>query len=562
MDSTGAENVKKNICMIIVLGATLIMASCSSSTPQTSTVASVVPQLFTLQPTQNRQMLQKTAKGYLKTLLADPANEEFTLVKVEASLIGGNAENIAITLPDRKAEKFNRRNFNALADGYEGWVGYQPSKWKAGRSGAEAEIDFDPEYYMSIIRLGNQLAGNFLVDGQRYRLVYIGSDTHVLIKVDESKLPSEDALGVDVGFPASPALEESQQVSSAYSIIRLLFVSTVQSRAKNPNYRADLMLGLQDVNQIAKNSKVDITYEFAGFIDSAIDEVGKDFGTLLNEVQYNNPAVNAKRVELRADLVSMYVANSEFCGAGKPSSNKTQGFSAINCITSLAHEIGHNFGMTHNWDGQSDNYIHGYRYAPDGGNLRFRTQMSANCSPTCPRVPFYSNPRLSYQGQPLGTVAHHDVARAINERRASIESFYPPMPGVLKNKGRLEQGSPHPCLQDFAGSNIQFVACSPGPQQKWTLEPWGDAGTFRIVAPGGNCMVARADNYVLAEPCPATVKDGLLWMVSAQPDHTLKIQSYNRNLCLGSQPSLKPGPELLTCDNGRYQSWINLDIPQ
>nr|WP_323808605.1 hypothetical protein [Pseudomonas putida] len=548
--------------MIIVLGATLIMASCSSSTPQTSTVASVVPQLFTLQPTQNRQMLQKTAKDHLKTLLADPANEEFTLVNVDASLIGGNTENIAITLPNRKAEKFNRRNFSVLADGYEGWVGYQPSKWKAGRSGAEAEIDFDPEYYMSIIRLGNQLAGNFLVDGQRYRLVYIGSDTHVLIKVDESKLPSEDALGVDVGFPASPALEESQQVSSAYSIIRLLFVSTVQSRAKNPNYRADLMLGLQDVNQIAKNSKVDITYEFAGFIDSAIDEVGKDFGTLLNEVQYNNPAVNAKRVELRADLVSMYVANSEFCGAGKPSSNKTQGFSAINCITSLAHEIGHNFGMTHNWDGQSDNYIHGYRYAPDGGNLRFRTQMSANCSPTCPRVPFYSNPRLSYQGQPLGTVAHHDVARAINERRASIESFYPPMPGVLKNKGRLDQGSTHPCLQDFAGSSIQFVACSPGPQQKWTLEPWGEAGTFRIVAPGGKCMVARADNYVLAESCPATVKDGLLWMVSAQPDHTLKIQSYNRNLCLGSQPSLKPGPELLTCDNGRYQSWINLDIPQ
>ncbi|HBK50300.1 MAG TPA: hypothetical protein DDZ74_13560 [Pseudomonas sp.] len=548
--------------MIIVLGATLIMASCSSSTPQTSTVASVVPQLFTLQPTQNRQMLQKTAKGHLKTLLSDPANEEFTLVNVDASLIGGNTENIAITLPNRKAEKFNRRNFSVLADGYEGWVGYQPSKWKAGRSGAEAEIDFDPEYYISIIRLGNQLAGNFLVDGQRYRLVYIGSDTHVLIKVDESKLPSEDALGVDVGFPASPALEESQQVSSAYSIIRLLFVSTVQSRAKNPNYRADLMLGLQDVNQIAKNSKVDITYEFAGFIDSAIDEVGKDFGTLLNEVQYNNPAVNAKRVELRADLVSMYVANSEFCGAGKPSSNKTQGFSAINCITSLAHEIGHNFGMTHNWDGQSDNYIHGYRYAPDGGNLRFRTQMSANCSPTCPRVPFYSNPRLSYQGQPLGTVAHHDVARAINERRASIESFYPPMPGELKNKGRLDQGSTHPCLQDFAGSSIQFVACSPGPQQKWTLEPWGEAGTFRIVAPGGKCMVARADNYVLAESCPATVKDGLLWMVSAQPDHTLKIQSYNRNLCLGSQPSLKPGPELLTCDNGRYQSWINLDIPQ
>ncbi len=198
---------------------------------------------------------KKTAKGYLKTLLADPANEEFTLVNVDASLIERGTENIVVTLPDRKAEKFHRRNFNVLADGYEGWVGYQSSKWKAGSSGSGSEIDFDPKFYMSIIRVGNQLAASFLVEGQRYRLVYIGSDTHVLIKVDESKLPSEDALGAEVEIPASPALEKPQQVSSAYSIIRLLFVSTVQSRAKNPNYRADLMLGLQDVNQIAKKQQ-------------------------------------------------------------------------------------------------------------------------------------------------------------------------------------------------------------------------------------------------------------------------------------------------------------------
>lgn len=108
---------------------------------------------------------------------------------------------------------------------------------------------------MSIVRHDNQLAGNFLVGGQRYRLVYIGSGMHVLIKVDESKLPSEDARGVEVENTVYPALEEPQQVSSAYSIIRLLFVSTVQSRAKNPNYRADLMLGLQDVNQIAKKQR-------------------------------------------------------------------------------------------------------------------------------------------------------------------------------------------------------------------------------------------------------------------------------------------------------------------
>lgn len=415
----------------LILGAGFITAAaCSSLTPESSSTAHAVTQLFELQSAKRRPVMGRPAGVYLNSLRADPANEEVLLVNVNASSFDNRRSAMAIALPDGTSETFHARDSSELTEGVVGWVGYKPSHWKANHATDPSEIDFDPRYYMSVIRVGDQFAGNFLVAGQRYKLTHIEADMHALIKVDESKLPPEHLPGINDEVAESLPEMIKHEPKTLHSVIRLLFVSTVQSRAEHPNYRAELMLGLQDVNQVAKNSHVAITYELAGIFDSAIDEEGKSFGDLLNEVQYSSPEVTAKRVALNADLVSMYVANSSLCGAGKPSSNKSQGYSAINCISSLAHEIGHNFGMVHGWNGTSTDYVHGYKNMPNEEADRFRTQMAYDCSPACPRVPFYSNPRLTYRGQPLGTVAHHDVARAMNERRESIENFYPPFERV------------------------------------------------------------------------------------------------------------------------------------
>jgi len=43
-------------------------------------------------------------------------------------------------------------------------------------------------------------------------------------------------------------------------------------------------------------------------------------------------------------------------------------------------------------------------------------------------IPYFSNPRLTYTGFPIGTSSHHDAARRFNERRETVEGFYPPLP--------------------------------------------------------------------------------------------------------------------------------------
>ncbi|GLO56538.1 hypothetical protein PPUJ20066_25740 [Pseudomonas putida] len=442
----------------LIIAGCALLAACSSSTPLESGTSSAVTQLFTLEPTPDRSTLQKTATGYLATLLANPANEEITLVDANAELINNSTQHLAVTLPDGKTAQFNVRDFSSMAGGYEGWVGYKGSAWKLNNP-SPAEIDFDPRYYLSIVRHGTQLVGNLIVDNQRYQLEYLGGRQHALIKVDSSKLPPEDSQGPQGHANEVSAVKTNLPPKSAHSTIRLLFVTTNQARANNPNYRAALILGLRDANQIAKNSQVAITYELAGFMDANHDETGKDFVTLLNDLTYRMPEVKVVRDRLRADLVSMLVANNELCGGGKPGPEKHLGFSAINCISSLAHEIGHNFGMSHSWNGESNTYTHGYQYKPASGSLRFRTQMAYDCSPACPRQMFFSNPRLSYQGQALGTVANHDVARAMNERRETVENFYPPFTGKkVANVARVKLGLPA-CLTVTSSGALTFADC-------------------------------------------------------------------------------------------------------
>lgn len=96
-----------------------------------------------------------------------------------------------MSLPDGKTAQFHLRDFTTLKSGIDSWVGYKPSAWKATHAASASEIDYDPFYYLSMVREGDKLVGNLIVEGQRYRLDSIGSGRYVLIKVDESKLPPD-----------------------------------------------------------------------------------------------------------------------------------------------------------------------------------------------------------------------------------------------------------------------------------------------------------------------------------------------------------------------------------
>jgi len=401
------------------MGAGLVMVSaCSSPTPEVSTTKSSVSQLFTLEPTQDRKALQRTAQGYLATLLADPANQEVTLVKLDPAVVNDKTRDLAMTLPDGKLAQFHLRDYNTITSGIDGWVGYKPSEFKAAHPSSVSEIDIDPRYYLSLAREGEKVVGTLLIEGQPYRIAYVSPGQHVLIKVDESKLPPDGEPVVD----SRAAVKDSTKgkvAASAHSIIRVLFVTTNQARESISAPRLELANALNNANQYMKNSQVEITYELAGFFDADYDQTGKKYWEQATDIR-SDRAVSAARDALGADMVNILSTKNELCGQAYLESIKATAYSIVSCSTALAHELGHNIGALHGHHESSPIPEYAYGYRDDVGG--FHTHMNTSHG----AIPYFANPNLQYNRRPLGDARLHDVARRFNERRETVENFYPP----------------------------------------------------------------------------------------------------------------------------------------
>lgn len=88
----------------------------------------------------------------------------------------------------------------------------------------------------------------------------------------------------------------------------------------------------------------------------------------------------------------------------------------------FAHEIGHNLGSGHDWD-SSPEPIEGLPYAkghvtPNGLVDIMAYNTAASCAPNCRRVPYYSNPDLTVEGERFGATGGDrpsDLARLFGD---------------------------------------------------------------------------------------------------------------------------------------------------
>jgi hypothetical protein len=211
----------------------------------------------------------------------------------------------------------------------------------------------------------------------------------------------------------------------------------------NGAIEAKILSAVQDANQAFANSNIDLVMRLAwlGMIDYFYP-VTENFVRALAEVTNASDGqadeLAQKKALYQADFASLWLASNVDGGRANVLTSETQrqfAYSVVraqNPTDTFVHEVGHNMGCRHlrsGYDGTPSSWTP-YAFAhlflgSDGRN--YTTVMAASgetSARNATRIPYFSNPLISYFSTPTGVQDSEDCARTIRDNRAIYESFY------------------------------------------------------------------------------------------------------------------------------------------
>ena len=148
------------------------------------------------------------------------------------------------------------------------------------------------------------------------------------------------------------------------------------------------------------------------------------------------PNVHALRDLHGADLVSFFIADRTYCGLAwlpNPSAGTARyGYSVLEwdgcpvANKSFVHELGHNMGAHHDTFVASGPGAFAYSHGMVDVVGLWRTVLSyPNQCSTCARIQYLSNPRINYNGRPMGDAALRNNAHTLNKTAKAIAAYRP-----------------------------------------------------------------------------------------------------------------------------------------
>lgn len=357
-------------------------------------------------------------------------------VRIDAAAVNASQRQLEFELLGTPVQALQQR-VEALPDGGSVWYGQLQSR--SAKLGARAAAN-DPANSVILVRNGDTVTGSIRKDGRLYRLRPLSDGRHVLVEVDESRMPADHPADYNslpqVAMPVSDLAGIAAASSGTPATIRVLVVATNGAvAAYGGNMQSLVQLAVAESNQGYVNSNVGITLQLAGYETTSYVESGSfstDLSRFRNTADGVMDSIHTRRNTTRADVAVLVINNASSCGlASGIGSTAATAFAAVHwdCATgyySFAHEIGHLQSARHDiaTDPSTSPYAygHGYRYEPSSGS-RWRTIMAYACTAGCPRLNFWSNPNINYNGVPMGIASSADNQRVLVNTKATVAAF-------------------------------------------------------------------------------------------------------------------------------------------
>jgi hypothetical protein len=296
-----------------------------------------------------------------------------------------------------------------------------------------------------------RLNGVFGYKGHIYVVMNVGGELHALLETDPKLMPPDHpnsaadlrpsngrAAPGPAGAAPAPKVEpissaELKALEAKNIVIDVMLLYTKRAAAHYMLNPEDVMeLSIQRVNESFRNSGLgNISLRLVHTQEVDYDEQGsEEFVDLYHMVDGDGPFKDIRRLrnEKRADVVGLIVDDPRGCGLSTrvaPDAEEAYFVVHYSCAAitiSIAHEIGHILGARHDrqTDPSNSPYPYGHGYV-NGTKWRDIMSYAESCS-GCLRIPFWSNPRLSYKGEPTGTLSE-DNARVILEQAERVSKF-------------------------------------------------------------------------------------------------------------------------------------------
>ncbi len=438
---------------------------------------------------------------------------------------------------------------------------------------------------MTLVVNGSIVVGTVRTPETVYTIRTAGDGKYVIREIDESSLPPLGEPLEGSPSPRDPSTQSTDIPPDDGSEIDVMVVYTPLAKHREggrAGIEALIDLFVAETNQAYANSGVFhrirlVLREEVDYIEEGDTTV--DLGRLRRDSDEYMDHIHELRDMYAADLVHLVLGGGDVCGEaylnrGESSAEREEFGFALTLVycggLTFAHELGHNMGLHHDryevglsssvgrvpLTGSYYGYVNQKAFEPDAPeSARWRTIMSYNlqCSEVgsfgCERLPYFSNPELTYNGDPMGVPADNpstgtdgpaDAVGSLNERREITANF------------RRSSASPTPRV----GLTLsQYWLAENGGESTVTatLHRPSTSDTTVTVAASPTDAVTLSGNGLLTIPAGQTVSQGAVTITGVDNgdltgDVTVEVSAIVENV--SSEGVIEPEPvELAIADD-------------